>query len=409
MTTAPARTRLVALLLVAGTVAWRRADYFSGSLDPTIVVKGLVVVTAVVIALSVRPDRAAPRLGTGTLWFLGAFLLASLVGAMSEGALVAGVIVATRVVLVTVAVFVLLRRRSVAEVMAALSWACAVVVSVAVLTGASSLADGRLRGGAPPLSPNEVALLAGIVLVHVAWRVLQQPQPAWVYGLAAWSLSLVWLSGSRTGLFMLVLGLSTMLVLTRRFRAGLVIAALVAVAVGSVLAIGTGALVGFAERDGSGTDTLDSRFTAWRAAAVWAESAWRAAFGGGLSVKIIPVADRFRDTQPLDSSWVSALVQAGLVGLGVAFLWMVWMVRNIVVSRRPEVVLFAGLAVFLVGRSTVESGLFDATPAFLVVLVISLGVEGGTAYARRGSGGSAEAVHPVGRRRGSIPPGKLWP
>ncbi|WP_157498570.1 O-antigen ligase family protein [Geodermatophilus sp. Leaf369] len=276
------------------------------------------------------------------------------------------------------ALFVLLRRRSVEEVIAALAWACAVVVTVAVLSGVSSLADGRLRGGVPPLSPNEVALLAGIALVHVAWRVLQHPVAAWEYGLACWWLVLVWLSGSRTGLLMLVLGLLAMLLLTRRFRPSLVVGALVTVAAGSVLLINTGALVGFAERDGTGTDTLDSRFNAWRAAVVWAESVWRGAFGGGLSLKVIPVVDRFRDTQPLDSSWVSALVQAGVVGLLVALVWMLWMVRNVIASLRSDRVLHIGLTVFLVGRSTVESGLFDATPAFLVVLVVSLAVEGGT-------------------------------
>jgi hypothetical protein len=58
-------------------------------------------------------------------------------------------------------------------------------------------------------------------------------------------------------------------------------------------------------------------------------------------------------------------------------------------------VLFLGLLVFVVGRSTVESGMFDATPAFLLLAALS-------ALAERGSAdrlaAEAEALAPASPR-----------
>jgi hypothetical protein len=143
-------------------------------------------------------------------------------------------------------------------------------------------------------------------------------------------------------------------------------------ALGTISAVATGALSGFAERGGDGTSTLDSRFIAWRAAATWADSTWQTVFGGGLNVKIIPVAGQYWKTQPLDSSWASLLVQTGLLGLLVATGWVCWVARGALRAPHPHRVLFVGLWVFLVGRSLLESGLFDASPAFLLFFAVSL-------------------------------------
>ncbi|MGY1747629.1 hypothetical protein ACI781_19130, partial [Blastococcus sp. SYSU D00695] len=52
--------------------------------------------------------------------------------------------------------------------------------------------------------------------------------------------------------------------------------------------------------------------------------------------------------------------------------------RGALRAPRAHRVLVVGLLVLLLGRSTVESGLFDATPAFLLFLAVSAAVEGGT-------------------------------
>ena len=188
----------------------------------------------------------------------------------------------------------------------------------------------------------------------------------------------MWATGSRTGRAMLVLGLAVVVAAVRRPPVWVVVGGSLAAAAGTAVALGTGLLGGFASRDGAGVSTLESRLVAWRAAGTWADSLWQSVFGGGLSVKVIRVRGQWWTEQPLDSSWVSVFVQAGTFGLLVALGWVLW---TACVARRtagPLCPLLLGLLVFLVGRSLLESGLFDATPAFLLLAAVSLAAEGGT-------------------------------
>ncbi|MFW3170533.1 hypothetical protein [Geodermatophilus sp. CPCC 206100] len=369
---------LIALLLVAGTVGWRRGQYFSGSLDPVVLAKAALTLLAVVLALLAAAAGPRRRLGTGTWWAVALLLGSSVFGALTAGTLLPGVVVAARVAVLVVAVTCLLRTATVRETATALAAACGTVGLVAALTGLPGAATGRLAGGLPPLSPNELALLAGIVVLVVAWlAVLEQPR-WWSAPVVVAALAVVWATGSRTGLLMLLLGLAVVVAHLRRPPVGLVVGGLVLAAVATVAALTTGVLTGFLARDGAGTSTLESRFIAWDAATTWAQSGWQLVFGGGLSVKVIAVRGQWWDEQPLDSSWVSALVQAGVLGLLVAAGWAAWAVRGALRAPRTHRALFLGLLVFLLGRSSVESGLFDATPAFLCLVAVSLLAEGGS-------------------------------
>jgi O-antigen ligase len=242
----------------------------------------------------------------------------------------------------------------------------------------STVTTGRLQGAIPPLSPNELALLAGIVVLYVTWRgVLGDAGPRLIVaGVAA--LGVIWATGSRTALLMLIVAVLVMALHIRRAPVGLVVGGLLLGGFGAVAVVTTGLLAGFLERDGTGVSTLESRFIAWDAATRWAESGWQLVFGGGLSVKIIEVEGQWWNEQPLDSSWVSLLVQTGLLGLIASAAWVLWVLRGVLRAPRPYRALFVGLWVFLIGRSLVESGLFDATPAFLGFFALSLLVEGGT-------------------------------
>ncbi|WNV76403.1 O-antigen ligase [Geodermatophilus sp. DSM 44513] len=380
MTVPRVRTGLVSLLLVVTTVVWRRGDIFSGSLDPVVVSKGALSVLALGLAwLMVASRRSSSRrLGTGTLWVLVVLLTASLLGALGHGTLVATGVIVVRLVILTATVVLVLRVVPALQFLASIVWACAVVAAVAAVTGLPSSSGGRLFGGVPPLNPNELALLAGIVLLWTAWRTVLG-EARWRNALVAGaSLGVLWLTESRTALLTVLAGVAVMALQLRRARVGLVVGALVVGALGSLGAVLTGAVAGFLSRDGAGTSTLESRFIAWSAARSWAESAWQWAFGGGLSVKLIPVEGQWWNEQLLDSSWVSALVQAGLVGLGTCVGWALWVLRGVLRAPREHRVLFSGLVVFLLGRSVLESGLFDATPAFLCFIAVSLLVEGGS-------------------------------
>ena len=372
--------RLAALLVVIGAVGWRRGEYFAGSLDPVVVAKAcvsLVALALAVVAVSAQP-AARRRLGTGSMWVLGILLGGSVFGALTYGNLVAGGVVAVRVALIGATMVLLLRAASGLQVLISIAWACGIVAVTATLTGLPTLAEGRLAGRIPAIDPNELALLAGVVVVVLAWRAVLGEAGLAAAVAGAFFLAVVWATGSRTGLLMLLLGVLVMALYVRRPQVGLVVGGLVFGAFGALAVVATGAVGGFLERGGDGTSTLDSRFIAWREALVWATSDWQTVLGGGLSVKIIRVRGQYWDTQPLDSTWASLLVQTGVLGFVVAAAWICWTVRGALLAPRPHRVLFLGLLAFLVGRSLLESGLFDATTAFVLFVAISLVAEGGS-------------------------------
>ena len=369
----------VALLLVVVTVGWRRGEYFTGSLDPVVLAKAVLSALALAGAFVLASSGPRRRLGTAWLWWLGVVLGCSLFGALTSGDLVAGGTVAVRVAVLGATVHLLLRAAPGVQVLTSLAVACGAVAAVAAVTGLPTLAGGRLAGGVPMLSPNELSLLAGVVVLVLAWRT--------VLGQAGWAdavtgaafLGVIWATESRTGLLMLVVAVAVMALYLRRPPVGLVVGGLLLGALAVVGALATGVVTAFVTRDGDGVGTLESRFIAWRAAVDLPQTAWQELFGGGMALKVIPIKGQWWDEQPLDSSWVSLLVQAGVLGLAVAVGWVLWTLRGAARAPRPVRVLFLGLLVFLVGRSTVESGMFDATPAFLLLAVVSALTERGSA------------------------------
>ncbi len=369
---------LAALLVVAGSIGWRRGEYFTGSLDPVVVAKACVSVLALGLAVVLAGSAARRRLGTGSAWWLGLLLACTVLGAVTAGNVVAGGVVAVRVALLGATVLLLLRAAPAADVLTALVRACVAVAVAAAVTGLPSSSDGRLAGGVPAIDPNELALLAGLGVLYVGWRTVLGRAGVPGALTAALLLGVVWATGSRTALLMLAFGVLAMAVHVRRPKVGLVVGGLVLAAGGAVAVASTGAVAGFLSRGGDGTSTLGSRFIAWRAALTWADSDWQTVSGGGLSVKIIRVQGQFWDTQPLDSSWVSLLVQAGWLGVLIAGGWVLWTLRGVLRAPHAHRVLFLGLLVFLLGRSVLESGLFDASVAFLLFLAVSLLAEGGS-------------------------------
>jgi hypothetical protein len=369
---------LAALLVVVGSVGWRRGEYFTGSLDPVVVAKAVVSLLALGLAALLAGSGARRRVGTGSLWWLGLLLSSSVLGAVTAGHLVAGGVVAVRVALLGVTVLLLVRAAPAVDVLTAMVRACVAVAVVAALTGLPSYADGRLAGGVPAIDPNELALLAGLGVLHLTWRTVLGRAGAPAAAAAGVLLGVVWATGSRTALLVLVVAVLVMAVHIRRPRVGLVVSGLVLTGSTAVALVATGAVASFLSRGGDGTSTLGSRFIAWRAALTWAGSDWQTVFGGGLSVKVIRVRGQYWDTQPLDSSWVSLLVQAGWFGVLVATGWVLWTTRGVLSAPRAHRVLFLGLLTFLLGRSVLESGLFDASVAFLLLLAVSLLAEGGS-------------------------------
>jgi hypothetical protein len=116
----------------------------------------------------------------------------------------------------------------------------------------------------------------------------------------------------------------------------------------------------------AGLTTLSNRTIAWQAALSPKSSGWLEWLGGGLTMKHIQVPGQWWNQQILDSSWISALVQGGLVGLAICVVWVAHSVIGTLKSSHALRGLQLAILVYLVARGLLESGLFDATTAFLV-------------------------------------------
>jgi hypothetical protein len=392
------------LLLVASVLSWRHKVYFAGSLDPVVVVKAGLGGLALALALHAR--LRAPRISSlhgGTVMLTSVYLVTTVVGAWAGGNPVASAVVAVRVGMVMMTVGLLLTTYRPEQVVRSVVGAFAVAGTLAVVTGLPGVDKGRLVGGVPPLTANELALLFGLVGLYLLWFVATQRATPWHWPAALFCFALVFLTGSRTALFMLVVAvfvvLAQMRVYPRPTFAGLVLS----VPVLAYAALGTDVIRLVLERGGAeNVMTLSSRTIAWDAALSMESPWWTTWFGGGLAVKAIPVAGQYWKTQILDSSWVSALVQGGWVGVTVVAVWTLAIGVAVLRSPRAWRPLLTGLYVFLIGRSPLESGLFDATAAFIALVTIAFashlvdGSEEPTRSARSGRGtlGATAGVRP---------------
>ena len=120
--------------------------------------------------------------------------------------------------------------------------------------------------------------------------------------------------------------------------------------------------------------TLNSRTISWEAVLEIPFNTWERWLGGGLSVKQITVIGQYWDDQVFDSSWISTLAQAGVVGL---ILLALWTARTLWDSlRTPHLGSLTNAALlFILIRSVTENGLVDASVDFVVFFALSVLLE----------------------------------
>ena len=96
--------------------------------------------------------------------------------------------------------------------------------------------------------------------------------------------------------------------------------------------------------------------------------------GAGLAEKQVPVVGQFWQTQVLDSSWMSALVQAGRIGMVLLGVWVAWAFVTALHGQGAHRMLFVGLLAYLIARSILESGLVETAPrpAFITFFLVSV-------------------------------------
>lgn len=371
---------LCCTMLVACTIPWRGGVYFSGALDPIVVLKGLIGSGALVLAFSLATrHHTAVRIGTRTLGFASAYLIVSVIGGWAAGVLVPSLVVAVRVGMLLGALAMLMHAVGVARLVQAMARTMAAVALLAVVTGAGTLAaTGRLRGGIPPLAHNEVAFLCGVFVLLTVQRMIERRVTGVELWLAGGLLTIVWLTGSRTGFATLMLAAVLVVVQARTISVPVFLSLVMATPVVAYAVLGTEAVTGMLLRGGDqNVTTLSSRTIAWEAALTMDMSTYQRWFGGGLTLKHIPVAGQYWETQLLDSSWISALVQTGVLGLALVGLWVLVVLVGAMRSPRPWRPLWVAFTVFVTLRSLLESGLFDASTSFIVFVLVSLASEPG--------------------------------
>ncbi len=365
------------LLLVVGVVPWRAKAYFDGSGDPVVYAKAAVITAAFVVALAPRDPAVAPRrhpVAAMPLVLAALYLAVTCLGAFTSGGLVATGVVAARVALVVATLTLLAGRYGPEHVAVWLYRVLLAVVVVSVGTGLGSLSSGRLHGGIPPLHANEIALLAGLCLLWIWARFVRGEELARHYPIAAALLVILLLTGSRTGLIAVVVAFVLMLTRLSRLSYSSLALGLAALPVLTYVILSTDAAESTLARGGAEeVGTLSNRTIAWSAAIRGVDSVHGALLGSGLATKKIPVPGQWRNTQILDSSWVSAFVQAGVIGFAIVLLWFTGTLVAALLDRGPLAAVWIGWMSLLAVRGLLESGLFDATTSFIVFVVASLG------------------------------------
>lgn len=372
---APLRLYVIFLLLLVSALAWRKGVYYSGGADLVVVAKGGLTLLAFALAVTApRPALRWSHLRAAPVLWLGAYLaVATIGGLLQDQEPLPSMILVARLALLAVVLVLTVRAYSWSAVISALAGSMLLVGIFAAATGIGTLAEGRLAGGIPPISPNEICLLISVPLITIMWRCLNHGGRWLDVCLIPVLMAMVWATGSRTGLAALMVAALLLLMSSRRLSVPIFTALMAAVPACMYVVGWTPLVSGFVDRgDAASLFTLNSRTVAWSSAVEYADTLAERLFGAGLAVKRIPVSAMYRDEQIFDSSWVSAIVQVGVLGI-LALVLLVWVaVRAAGTSPRPERSLYLAILLFLLIVSLLESGLFDTTVSFIVFFSLTL-------------------------------------
>jgi hypothetical protein len=358
-------------LLLVGVVSWRQKAYFTGGIDPVVVGKAIIVALALMFALTIPRRVMWERIPMSALVLLGLYSVETALGGGASQDLFAASVLSIRLLLTAAVVLVLAAKTESFELFTIMRNTMIALALVSMATG--STASGRLSGGIPPLTPNELALLCGVSVLSIAWTCLNGKGNFVHAALFVVLFGVVYLTGSRTGLGLLIVAVLAMVVQARRIPLAAFVASVALIPTAFYIIGSTGLVSSFVDRGGSGNvTTLSSRTIAWTAAFHRGGGLLQQLLGGGLALKQIPVSGQYWNQQILDSTWISALVQGGYIGIVLLVVWCVIALRGAFRAARPERLLWTGLLIFVVGRSGLESGMLDSSSAFLVFFVISI-------------------------------------
>jgi hypothetical protein len=339
-----------------------------------VVAKGMLSIVALGVALTARQRQLRPTAVAATpVWFLTAFLSVTMFGAWVSGLTLVSAIIVVRIVLLALVVFFFVRTYGYQRAVECWLTAMAVLAVVAAVTGLPSLASGRLGGGVPPIHPNELATLCVVPSIGLIWRIFQDHSRTIHVVLLVTLLGITWATGSRTSLAGTLVGALIVVGLTRRFTPVQAVVASLAAGAFAYVVFGTTIVRSFFLRGGSENVTsFASRSIGWSAALNYSDSDWLRWMGSGIALREVPVQGQYWATQVMESSWVSALVQTGRLGVIILAVWVVWIAASMRLIPRPQRILAIALFTALLLRSVTESGLVDSTTVFVTFWLLSL-------------------------------------
>jgi hypothetical protein len=228
--------------------------------------------------------------------------------------------------------------------------------------------------------------------VVLTWGIIYDQRFRFDVLIAPALLGLIWLTGSRTGLAAVLLGIGLVIVTARRLPSAVLVGLVAALPVAVYFLSATGFIAGYFGRGGaSNITTLSSRTIAWQAAFDAPFEFWASLFGRGLSAKTVGVSGTYWDTQVLDSSWVSAFVQGGIVGLVLLALWAFSSLVATAGLPPQSRSLWLPLTAFALVWSSTASGLLDAYVLFVIMFLASVCSE----RAARASGSTSPVGDPA--------------
>jgi hypothetical protein len=146
----------------------------------------------------------------------------------------------------------------------------------------------------------------------------------------------------------------------------------------------TDAIHAFGSRGGTSEniDSFGDRMVAWDTVLNMTRPPLQTLFGQGIATKFVPIEGHWWHKQVLDSSWFSAFVQAGVIGVVIVVAFVIYAATQACRNARPAKDLWLALVALVAVRSIFESGLLDTSTSFIVFMMVSMGA---ATQARHGS------------------------
>lgn len=367
-------------LVVLSVVSWRPDALFDGGFDAVVIAKALLALTALGCAVFIyQRSPVCARVGVRSTILLVIIVGLSCLGALASGDVMPSLVLAVRILLLGATVYVLASCAAPMDVLNALLIAMGILTLIGAVAGIPGfLAEGRLATGIPAMKPNELAGFAAPPLLGLAITIARSGLTASRAALLVVFASILLATGSRTTLVAVVIAMvvGTLLAWPVPHSTGIALILLVPISYALVAFTNIVSEVAIRGQDVDQLATLSSRTIAWDAVFSIPIDTWHKWIGAGLAVKTVEVDQRWWDVQVLDSSWISILSQAGIVGLIAVSLWVLLTLNDSLRSRELRVLTFP-LLVLLLLRSALENGLIESSVIFTLFFLTSLVLERG--------------------------------